>query len=330
VTQHDQIDPFEALRLTDGPVTPRPAFADGLRDRLAAALAEGDPEMTTTPAPAPISVTVTPYLTVRGGVAALDFYRDAFGAVEDHRMVGDDGRVGHAAFGIGSARFFLADEHPEIGVLGPATYGGTTCAFTLDVPDVDALYARAIAAGATSGREPSDEFYGRGAWVTDPFGHRWNLTAQRGVSTEMYDAGAVAGGYRLERAGADRADEGVADHQIKHYESGDLYYFTLPVADLARAQAFFGEVLGWQFADATAGHVSNIAAPPGGVRPTDAPAGAELWFVVADIHTAVDAVRRMGGTASDPVLYESGWAAECTDDQGTRFNLSVPSAQYSR
>ena len=100
--------------------------------------------------------------------------------------------------------------------------------------------------------------------------------------------------------------------------------------DLAKAQAFFGEVLGWRFDDPTAGHVSNIAAPPGGVRPADEPAGAELWFVVADIHSAVDAVRRMGGTASEPVLYESGWAAECTDDQGTKFNLSVPSEQYSR
>ena len=94
--------------------------------------------MTDTLAPAAASVTVTPYLTVRGGVAALDFYRDAFGAVEDHRMVGDDGRVGHAAFSIGAAKFFLADEHPEIGVLGPQTYGGATCAFSLEVPDVDA------------------------------------------------------------------------------------------------------------------------------------------------------------------------------------------------
>jgi uncharacterized glyoxalase superfamily protein PhnB len=321
VTQHDHIDPFEAMRLDDGPVAPRPGLAAELRARLAAALAEGDPEMTTTLAPAPTSVTATPYLTVRGGVAALDFYRDAFGAVEDHRMLDDQGRVGHAAFAIGSAEFYLSDEHPEIGVLGPESLGGATCAFSLNVPDVDATYERAVAHGATPGRPPADEFYGRAAWVTDPFGHRWNLAAQRGVATADYDAAATAGGYRVERA---------HDAQIKHYEPGDLYYFTLPVPDLAKAQAFFGEVLGWHFDDPSAGHVDNIAAPPGGVRPTDAPRGAELWFVVADIHRAVDAVRRSGGTASEPVLSESGWAAECTDDQGTRFNLSVPSPRYSR
>ncbi len=326
MTQHDHTDPFEALRLVDGPVAPRPDFATELRARLAAELPEGDIPMTDTFAPAPASVTATPYLTVRGGVAALDFYRDAFGAVEDHRMVGDDGRVGHAAFSIGAAKFFLADEHPEIGVLGPQTYGGATCAFSLEVPDVDALYERAVAAGATPGRPPADEFYGRGAWVTDPFGHRWNLTATSGVSQARLRRRRRR---RRLHAGA-LADDAPDDRQIKHYEPGDLYYFTLPVPDLAKAQAFYGEVLGWRFDDATAGHVSNIAAPPGGVRPADEPTGAELWFVVADIHDAVDAVRRLGGTASEPVNYESGWAAECTDDQGTKFNLSVPSALYSR
>jgi len=163
--------------------------------------------------------------------------------------------------------------------------------------------------------------------VVDPFGHRWNLSGHA-VSTAEYDAGASAGGYRVERNEA--SDEAPDDHQIKHYETGDLYYFTLPVPDLAKGQAFFGEVLGWRFAGPTAGHATNIAAPPGGIRADGESTAAELWFVVADIHTAVDAVRRAGGTASEPVLYESGWAAECTDDQGTRFNLSVPSALYSR
>lgn len=323
-------DPFDALRLGRGPLDPRPAFAAQLRVRLttelSAQLPQGDTIVSETPAP--VAVSVTPYLTVRGGVAALDFYREAFGAVEDHRMLDEDGRVGHASFAIGAARFFLADEHPEIGVLGPQSYGGATCAFSMEVPDVDAAFERAVTAGATTGRPPTDEFYGRGAWVTDPFGHRWNLTSTRGVSTEDYDAGAIAGGYALERAPS--THDAPSDPQIKHYEPGDLYYFTIPVRDLAKAQAFYGEVLGWRFDDPANGHAGNIAAPPGGVRPMDEPGGAELWLVVADIHDAVDAVRRLGGTASEPVEYESGWAAECTDDQGTRFNLSVPSALYSR
>ncbi|MFT3853133.1 MAG: VOC family protein [Ilumatobacteraceae bacterium] len=334
MTDRPTRDPFTVLRIAEEAVAPQPAFVAELRAQLAAGLT-GLAVAQTADQPGAQMITVTPYLTVRGGIAALDFYRDAFGAVEDHRMVGDDGRVGHAQFAIGAARFYLADEHPEIGVLGPQSYGGATCSFSVDVPDVDAAFERAVAAGATAERPPADELYGRGAWVADPFGHRWNLTSQTGVPTEQYDAGATAGGYTVTRSGHGDTNTDVAtdtpdDRQIKHYEPGDLYYFTVPVPDLDRAKAFYGEVLGWRFDDAESGHAGNIAAPPGGLRAMEEPTGAELWFVVADIHDAVDAVRRAGGTASDPVLHESGWAAECTDDQGIRFNLSVPSERYSR
>lgn len=322
MSQHDHdLDPFTVLRLPGDRVTPRPAFAAELRARLAA-------EFDTAPVQRPqgaLMSTITPYLAVRRATEALDFYRDAFGAVEDHRIVDDDGRVGHAEMSIDGARFYLSDEYPDYDAVGPESLGGATCALSLTVADVDASYERAIAAGATSGRPPSDEFYGRAAWVRDPFGHRWNLAAEQQVAGAQYDAGAAAGGFQVQRA------DPTGDPQVKHYDTGDLYYFTIPVGDLTKAQTFFGGVLGWHFDDPTAGHVSNIAAPPGGVRGgDDAPQGVQLWFVVDDIHAAVDAVRRMGGTASEPVLYESGWAAECVDDQGTVFNLSVPSAAYSR
>jgi len=130
---------------------------------------------------------------------------------------------------------------------------------------------------------------------------------------------------------------------VKHHEQGDLIYFTLSVADFARAQAFFSAVLGWQFDDSGNGHVSNIAAPPGGLEALTAPATGtptgpptatvappRLWFVVDDIGAAVARVRELGGIASDPVRYESGWDAECTDDQGTPFHLSVPATKYTR
>jgi predicted enzyme related to lactoylglutathione lyase len=102
----------------------------------------------------------------------------------------------------------------------------------------------------------------------------------------------------------------------------------MPVADLAKAQRFFGAVLGWQFGSPDNGHVENISAPPGGPN-VSGDTGARLWFVVEDIHTAVERVRANGGTASEPVHYESGWSSDCTDDQGTIFSLSVPSAEYS-
>ena len=119
--------------------------------------------------------------------------------------------------------------------------------------------------------------------------------------------------------------------QLKRHAPGDLYYFTLPVHDMAKAQAFFAAVLGWQFDDPERGHVVNITAPPGGVRQVepDASTRPELWFVVDDIHVAVAKVRELGGTAQDPVLYDSGWSADCVDDQGTTFNLSVPAQKYS-
>lgn len=118
------------------------------------------------------------------------------------------------------------------------------------------------------------------------------------------------------------------EHQVKHYDQGDLYYFTLPTPDLAKAQAFYGAVLGWRFDDAENGHVGNISAPPGSAH--GATVTADLYFVVDDIHAAVTRVRAMGGTADEPVHYDSGSAATCTDDQGTRFHLSVPADKYRR
>jgi uncharacterized glyoxalase superfamily protein PhnB len=338
-------DPFDALRLDDEPLAPRQQFAAALREQLLAEL--GEPTMTTatsttatsttaTSAPAttpgsaaPASVTVVPYLSVRNAAAALDFYRDAFGAVEGQRLVGADGRVGHAEIMIGSSRLMLADEYSEIDSLGPQSRGGPTCTFTINVADVDAAFERALGHGATVLREPADQFYGsRSAMIADPFGHRWNFnTVIAEMSDDDYAAAAAGGGYSVQRRAATTAAE---DHQIKHYEPGDLYYFTIPVRDLARAQAFFGALLGWQFEDPQAGHVSSIAAPPGGVREVTEPADTQLWFVVDDVHAAVLKVRELGGSAEEPVDYDSGWAVDCRDDQGTRFSLSVPAAKYTR
>ena len=119
---------------------------------------------------------VIPYLCCRGAADALDFYARAFGAIEESRLVGDDGRVGHAEITIQGARIMLADEHPEIDVFSPADYGGSGVALHLDVDDCDASDEQAVAAGATSLRPPADQFYGsRSATVADPFGHRWFL-----------------------------------------------------------------------------------------------------------------------------------------------------------
>lgn len=121
-----------------------------------------------------------PYLSCRDAAAALDFYRDAFGATERMRMVQKDGRVGHAEIDIGRARIMVADEYPEMGFVGPRSLGGSPVGIHIYVEDVDALAKRAVGAGAKLLREPADQFYGdRSATVEDPAGHRWFLATHK-------------------------------------------------------------------------------------------------------------------------------------------------------
>jgi PhnB protein len=121
---------------------------------------------------------VIPYLSVHDAAAALAFYAEAFGAVEDERWTDDGGRVGHAQLSIGDAVLFLSDEYPEVGAVAPRSLGGTTVALHLTVPDADAAQASAVAAGATQGRPVTEEADGRrSGWIVDPFGHRWNLSS---------------------------------------------------------------------------------------------------------------------------------------------------------
>ena len=121
--------------------------------------------------------TLTPYLIVKGGAEALDFYKRAFGAVEEERIQHADGKVGHAEITIGNSRLMLADEHPEVGALSPTTVGGTPVSLHLYVEDVDTLVTRAVAAGATVIRPVADQFYGdRSGTFEDPFGHKWTVS----------------------------------------------------------------------------------------------------------------------------------------------------------
>jgi PhnB protein len=116
---------------------------------------------------------ITPYLCCAGASDAIDFYETAFGAIEVSRWTDERGRVSHAQLEIGEAKFFLADEFPEIGVMSPKTIGGSPVLLVLDVDDADASFARALAAGATELRALKDDPYGRNGKLRDPFGHEW-------------------------------------------------------------------------------------------------------------------------------------------------------------
>ena len=123
---------------------------------------------------------ITPYLIVSGAAKALDFYARAFGAIERERMQDAGGKIRHAEITIGGACIMLADEHPEIGALSPATVGGSPVGLHLYVEDVDAVVAQAVAAGATLTRPVADQFYGdRVGGITDPFGHRWWIATHK-------------------------------------------------------------------------------------------------------------------------------------------------------
>lgn len=119
---------------------------------------------------------VQPYLIFNGAAKAIEFYKNAFGATERLCMKQSDGRIGHAVLEIGDSCIMMADEHPQIGAFAPTHYGGSPVSLMVYTADCDRTYHRAIAAGAKSEREPTDQFYGdRMAGVQDPFGYRWYI-----------------------------------------------------------------------------------------------------------------------------------------------------------
>jgi len=123
---------------------------------------------------------LSPYLIVKGAAEALEFYGKAFGARELYRLSEPGGKIGHAELEIGHCRLMLADEYPDFGALSPVTVGGSPVSLHLYVEDVDAVVARATAAGATLLRPVQDEFFGdRTGMVTDPFGHKWHLASRK-------------------------------------------------------------------------------------------------------------------------------------------------------
>lgn len=120
------------------------------------------------------SATVVPYLCVKDSAAAIEFYKQAFGATEIMRLNNPAGQIGHAEISIGGALVMLADEIPAYGNVSPTTLGGCPAKLAMQVPDVDAFVARAVAAGAKLVMPVADQFYGeRSGRVEDPFGYSW-------------------------------------------------------------------------------------------------------------------------------------------------------------
>ena len=124
--------------------------------------------------------TATPYLILQDAAKALEFYKEAFGAIEIVRMASPDGKVGHAEIKIGDSMLMLGEETLEMGYRGVQSYGGSPISIMLYVEECDALFNQAVAAGAEVKHPLKDQFYGdRSGTVADPFGFQWNLSTHK-------------------------------------------------------------------------------------------------------------------------------------------------------
>ena len=284
--------PFRSLARPIPPVEPDPAVAAALRERLRRALLQQP--VSSAPAPGGRSTMsqLIPYLAVRDARAALAWYADAFGArVVGDPYVMDDDRIGHAEVQVGDATVYLADEYPELGLVGPED-GKVSVSLHLTVPDVDAAVDRAVQVGAVLERPVYDAPYGRTGAIVDPYGHRWMLQtpAQAPESTSR---------------------------------PGDTVYLTLKVPDGARARDFYEAVLGWS---AVPGRVPDGwqvqgTTPMTGIGGGSPEPAVVPMYAVDDIEVAVAAVRTAGGEAGEIDRQPYGLTAECRDDQGLGFYL---------
>jgi PhnB protein len=126
--------------------------------------------------------TVTPQLTLDNAAQAIDWYKKALGAEEGTRAVGPDGKVMHAELRIGDSRIMVNDA--MVDSKGPKAFGGSPASLWLYVPDADALFNRAVAAGAKPQAGPmgvmGDQFWGdRCGNITDPHGYTWTIATHK-------------------------------------------------------------------------------------------------------------------------------------------------------
>ena len=131
-----------------------------------------DDEVTTKAAP--VRTGVAPLLSVRRGAQAVEFYKLAFGATEVFRIEDPSGAV-VATLAVDGAEFWVADESPEHQNFSPESLGGGTVRMILTVSDPDAMFARAVAAGARVVTAMTNAYGWRLGRVADPFGHHWEI-----------------------------------------------------------------------------------------------------------------------------------------------------------
>ena len=297
-------DPFEALREPVAPVDPETGFAAALRmlltrevfaptggamsQQTAAVQVEREPAW---------PPTLTPYIVVSDARRAMDWYVQIFGGQRRGELhVNADGTIGHAEVGIGDAVLMFAEASglwPDVPVRAPDSPATFSHTLHLQVDDVDGTTERARRSGASVEREPTDQPYGRGSVIVDPFGHRWMLLRPPARATRL--------------------------------RQGDVAHVTMVARDAEAAKEFYEAVLRVPF---SAGHPgawrTDEIRPPLGILSSGAEPEVQLSYRVDDIAAAVERVRAAGGRAGEPERKPYGLLADCVDDQGATFHLWQP------
>lgn len=125
--------------------------------------------------------TLNPHIVCADCAGAMEFYKRAFGATEEMRLPGPNGKMMHAAMRFGDSMLMLMDEVPEWGAKGPKLIGGTPVTIHMIVDDVDSVFARAVDAGAKVVMPVADQFWGdRYGVIEDPWGHSWSIATPGG------------------------------------------------------------------------------------------------------------------------------------------------------
>ncbi len=298
-------DPLDALYQPAAPLAPDAGFAAELPRRIRTELDPPPPEgaaMTATETASTAAFAprqeraLTPYIAVRDARRAIDWYIDVFGARPvSEPIVMDDGRIGHAELDLGGSLLMLSEEFPEMGVVSPLSQEGSSVSFVVHVPDIDATWPRALAAGAREERPVSEQYGSRSGWLVDPFGHRWS------VGTPL-DAEPLGG------------DPG----------TGELCYFWIGTRDVEAAKAFYGALLGWEFSPGHAPQGWNItnSTLPCGLNGGQAEPHVRVYLSVPDADAAVARVTELGGEVVEaPTDEPFGRPAELRDDQGRPFGV---------
>ena len=322
-------DPFEALREPVTPADPDPGFARRLRLRLTREVF-ASPGGTMSQQTAVTRVerepawppTLAPYIVVSDARRAMGWYIEVFGAQRRGELhVNADGTIGHAEVGIGDAVLMFAeasDLWPDVPVRAPDSPTTFSHTLHLEVDDVDASTERARRSGASVEREPTDQPYGRGSVIIDPFGHRWMLLRSP----------ARAGLARLVSPDQPAPTNLPADPDLPpgRLRQGDVANVTLLAPDTHRAKEFYEAVLQVPFSSGHPGawRTDQITPPLAILSSQGAGPEVQLSYRVDDIAATVERVRTAGGHADEPVRRPFGLLAGCVDDQGVTFRLWQP------